>query len=94
MVAVAIVGVILYGELTRRRWAKLSAAYRSKAELARVIRDWSMGWAEGPMQGDLGAGQRESLMRRIAYQAKLAEKYEHAARYPWLPVAPDPPEPE
>jgi hypothetical protein len=23
----------------------------------------------------------------------MAEKYYHAARYPWLPVAPDPPEP-
>jgi hypothetical protein len=25
---------------------------------------------------------------------RLADKYERAARYPWLPVAPDPPEPE
>ncbi len=25
---------------------------------------------------------------------RMAEKYERAARYPWLPVAPDPPEPE
>jgi hypothetical protein len=24
----------------------------------------------------------------------LSRKYERAARYPWLPVAPDPPEPE
>jgi hypothetical protein len=24
----------------------------------------------------------------------MVEKYRHAARYPWLPVAPDPPEPE
>jgi len=27
-------------------------------------------------------------------QLRLAGKYERAARYPWLPVAPDPPEPE
>jgi hypothetical protein len=33
---------------------------------------------------DLAAAER---LRR------LAEKYEYAARYPWLPVAPDPPEP-
>lgn len=28
------------------------------------------------------------------YQAQLRRKYRRAARYPWLPVAPDPPEPE
>lgn len=28
------------------------------------------------------------------WHSMLAKKYEHAARYPWLPVAPDPPEPE
>lgn len=28
------------------------------------------------------------------YHACLREKYERAARYPWLPVEPDPPEPE
>jgi hypothetical protein len=31
---------------------------------------------------------------RAAYHWALAEKYSRAARYPWLPVAPDPPEPE
>jgi hypothetical protein len=29
---------------------------------------------------------------RVHHRA-MAEKYYHAARYPWLPVAPDPPEP-
>lgn len=27
------------------------------------------------------------------YHAAMKAKYEHAARYPWLPLAPDPPEP-
>jgi hypothetical protein len=31
---------------------------------------------------------------RTAWHAAMRTKYEHAARYPWLPVAPDPPEPE
>jgi hypothetical protein len=31
--------------------------------------------------------------RRAAYHSRLRSKYERAARYPWLPVAPDPPEP-
>jgi hypothetical protein len=30
----------------------------------------------------------------IAHFADLRRKYEHAARYPWLPVEADPPEPE
>jgi hypothetical protein len=38
--------------------------------------------------------ERASLNRREAYHAALTAKYERAARYPWLPVAPDPPEPE
>jgi hypothetical protein len=35
-----------------------------------------------------------SWERKIDYHANLRRKYERAARYPWLPVAPDPPEPE
>ena len=29
----------------------------------------------------------------VAYHGKLREKYERAARFPWLPVASDPPGP-
>lgn len=32
--------------------------------------------------------------RKAEHFANLKQKYERAARYPWLPVAPDPPEPE
>jgi hypothetical protein len=34
------------------------------------------------------------LVRKIFYHESLARRYERAARYPWLPVEPDPPEPE
>jgi len=38
--------------------------------------------------------KRLSMARpRAAYHATMRSKYEHAARYPWLPVAPDPREP-
>jgi hypothetical protein len=37
---------------------------------------------------------RMSQARRIAYHESMMEKYARAARYPWLPVEPDPPEPE
>ena len=35
-----------------------------------------------------------TLSRISGYHAAMARKYERAARYPWLPVEPDPPEPE
>lgn len=36
-----------------------------------------------------------SKFRRIYdYEVAMRRKYERAARYPWLPVAPDPPEPK
>ncbi len=40
--------------------------------------------------------ERQSATRfaqAIAYHAAMARKYRRAARYPWLPVEPDPPEP-
>ncbi len=33
------------------------------------------------------------MMDRADHHTSLARKYEQAARYPWLPVGPDPPEP-
>ena len=36
----------------------------------------------------------DRMMDRADHHASLARKYERAARYPWLPVEPDPPEPE
>jgi hypothetical protein len=46
-----------------------------------------------------GPGYPESLDEaarrgRSEWQAALAKKYRRAARHPWLPVWPDPPEPE
>jgi len=40
------------------------------------------------------AAWRNSQRRRIAHHEKMIDKYERAARYPWLFVEPDPPAPE
>jgi hypothetical protein len=40
------------------------------------------------------ASEIERSSRRLDYHDSLISKYERAARYPWLPVAPDPPEPK
>ena len=42
----------------------------------------------GPVEG------HEPLMVKSCWHFDLAHKYEHAASYPWLPVAPDLPEPK
>jgi hypothetical protein len=34
------------------------------------------------------------LANRTEFYTRMARTYEDAARYPWLPVPPDPPEPE
>jgi hypothetical protein len=36
----------------------------------------------------------DRVMDRADHHTLLARKYERAACYPWLPVEPDPPEPE
>ncbi len=38
-------------------------------------------------------GMEDKVWRLFEWHQSMARKYEHAARYPWLPVAPDPPEP-
>jgi hypothetical protein len=36
----------------------------------------------------------DRMMDRADHHAAMAAKYLQVARYPWLPVAPDPPEPD
>jgi hypothetical protein len=45
----------------------------------------------GQAGDDLGRAARAAA--KADYYAALARKYDHAARYPWLPAEPDPPEP-
>jgi hypothetical protein len=41
----------------------------------------------------MASGRAEESYRRAAYWGALRGKYERAARRPWLPVEPDPPQP-
>ena len=82
MVAVAIMGLACGGEAMRRR----RAAFLARAE-------WHEGRSLDPgliftKEGDLLAA------KPWAYHRDMAAKYEQAASRPWLPVPPDPPEPE
>jgi hypothetical protein len=42
----------------------------------------------------LGSQRRPLPERKVPHHEALRRKYERAAGYPWLPVEPDPPEPE
>jgi heme exporter protein D len=92
MVAVAVVALLLMAVSTLQRRAHLQGLADYHAERARQIRSSS-----APIQtpdGDYSQPRSEAALRRAGYHHALAEKYDFAARYHWLPVAPDPPEPE
>ena len=61
-----------------RTWS-LSATYNHRCETHYI----------GMLHAD-ASGDRATA----AYHAAMLAKYQHAARYPWLLVPPDPPEPE
>ena len=79
MVAVAIVGVGL-GWLLERRSASL------RREAARHAGDGALVSLEEMYNPWTEAGKD--------HHRAMTEKYRQAAHYPWLPVAPDPPEPK
>ena len=102
MVAVAIVAILIGVGLEvgrrSRRFARL-AAYHSNVALEHFGTLMAFGGEPPPIRDvpPAGLGPTRYLHRAKAllnYHSVLTEKYQRAARYPWLPVAPDPPEPE
>jgi hypothetical protein len=89
MVAVAIVGLTLGFEVIRRRRVAFLEIARLNDNTASVLRSELSESDEPGPHGD------PITMRRLAdYCDAMRKKYELAARYPWLPVEPDPPEPQ
>ena len=92
MVAVAVLAVVLgAGEATRKRRSRFGREAGFHGAFMRL-------YARSPPvhfpNKERLASHRRSLAEKKAYHESLAGKYEQAARHPWLPVAPDPPEPE
>ncbi|WP_406699785.1 hypothetical protein V5E97_13110 [Singulisphaera sp. Ch08] len=98
MVLVAVVGLVLAtGIGVNRLWQRRPAYVRLALK---------HNWREQELRYAVSEGRefrssvaatpaRIAEMRRLAeHEATLAHKYLHAARYPWLPVSPDPPEPK
>ena len=87
MLAVAIVAVLLGG--LRLWW--LSADYRALAE---VHHQKAEEVVRGTYAGPGGFYHVEWPSPNKEYHLRLKAKYERAASRPWLPVEPDPPEPQ
>lgn len=83
MIAVAVVGVLIWIV-----WDRAGAKYRETAYLYRTLADKQ--WTGPPLTEEQASVRQRRFQE---YTAEMARKYERAARYPWLPVEPDTPEP-
>jgi hypothetical protein len=87
---VAVAGAALAGgRYFGEKSGPLSRGYRAPAN-EHAIRVYQLGtW---PVENT--PEKRPLTRRRVAYHAALEAKYSYAVDHPWLPMAPDPPEPE
>jgi hypothetical protein len=104
MAAVAVVAVLCGGVVEGPRLWNRRQTYLGFAEkygywetrlngvvaLRQEITYYSIRLPRGP---EPSAERLARMKAEAAYFGRLRAKYEHAARFPWLPVAPDPPRP-
>jgi hypothetical protein len=93
MVLVAVVGLVIglgvEGERRRERYAGLARQHAMiRDDLHRFL------VLVPPTDKVQFFGDRRAISEKVGYHGKLKAKYEEAARCPWLPIEPDPPEPE
>ncbi len=86
MVVVALVGLLMGGAIGGIRLKQRHDYFLSWARYHSAFE----GYRRNVAQHD----HDPVLARMIDHNAMMARKYREAARYPWLPVEPDPPEPE
>jgi hypothetical protein len=90
MAIVAIAGLAMAGTILVNR----SNEFRVLAEEQADAEQMSLSYADDA-RGENGDRQRVARGEQMsAYHRDLRIKYERAARYPWLPVDPDPPIPD
>ncbi len=93
MVAVAVLSLAVPGArmLAFRRSYLSRAAYHEAAAVGLIQGEipWARYGGRRP-----GSSPRAWLTEAVKYHEAMRDKWKHAARYPFLPVALDPPEPE
>jgi hypothetical protein len=99
MLVVAFAGLVMGSGVWGYRMWRQSGEYTIKAQSYTLL-TYICGYPEELGQGTVeatidtsGELQRQNLKKHVERWAALARKYERAARYPWLPVEPDPPAP-
>jgi hypothetical protein len=91
MVAVAIVALIIWiHDLMERRSRLLKLTHIYICE--QYLTDLEL--VHASVAGPSKAAELDAVRRRIEYNRSMVRKYTRAARYPWLPVEPDPPVPK
>jgi hypothetical protein len=82
------------------RWLMLAVAIIGGALGITIERHERFRWIAARHRGQVPIlppmkpiGMDEARWRLFQWHLSMARKYEHAGRYPWLPVAPDTPEP-
>jgi hypothetical protein len=87
LIVVAGVGLLCFAVMTLFRFLDYQERARWHALVERNLRNFNRSgrWTGDALRRGEEAAEREALLKR---------KYERAARYPWLPVAPDLPEPK
>jgi hypothetical protein len=75
--------------------AREAAILSAVEKLERVSARHSPAQPEGGRRAETARHRADAAdyARKAEYREALVRKYETAARFPWLPVAPDPPEP-
>src|SRR4051812_5953995 len=99
MIAVAIVGLVLGGEIIRRRqWAyRTSVAYHASEE-GRMLLLLGGGFTHGTdetgkrQRMQIGRNlDREQVRQRWLHHSVMKDRYQRVARFPWLSIRSDPP---
>lgn len=95
MITVAVVATLIGSvQLIRRRGQFLLHATFHESQERKFQRDID---SPPPGRASMSLATREEHERhdqaRVSYHRDLGRKYEQAARYPWLTIEPDPPEP-
>ena len=91
MVVVLIVAIMLAIHVTlQRRRVRFEQLSRYHIQSIRI--ESSCSWA--PYEPEESDVLSDKALWQAIWHAKLSRKYSEAARRPWLPVSPDPPQPE
>jgi hypothetical protein len=93
MIAVAAVALLCLLEHRRRSFESLAAYHQSKLDRFLIWQSLDDLTVIRLFHRDLKPLTTDEAKVPNWHEA-MARKYRHAARYPWLPVEPDPPEPE